>query len=159
MAKLAFHPSHSHVLLSGSTDSLVNIYDTNVADEDDVLIKITNHGSSIHHTGFLSKDTFFGLSHDETFSLYHFDPTQRNDEEAEEAEMSGDLALGDLREILNCEYVVDVLHGGDDDGESAMMVAGSHRSAYLALLQPQHSSSHILTSSFLLATNISISYP
>lgn len=121
--KLAFHPYRSNILLSGSTDALINIYDTNVADEDDALIHITNHSSSIHHASFLSDNIFFGLSHDEIFSLYHFDPTQQS---GEEAEPSGDLALGDLREVLHCEYIVDAVKEGN--GNRAIIAAGSCRS-------------------------------
>lgn len=122
IAKLAFHPSKSNILLSGSTDSLINIYDNNVAEEDDALTQILNHGSSIHHAAFLSVDIVYGLSHDEKFSLYHFNPTQHSDEDAE---TSRDLAFGDLRETLNCEYVIDVTVSGD--GDSAIVAAGSCR--------------------------------
>ena len=54
-AKLRFHPGSDNFLLSGSTDGLVNILDTRIADEDEVVIQAVNHGS-IHHAGFLSKE-------------------------------------------------------------------------------------------------------
>ena len=140
ISKLAFHPTLPHNLLSGSTDSLINIFDANLADEDEVLISITNHGSSIHHAGFLSSDTFFGLSHDESFSLYPFDPGERINEETGG---SDHLAFGDLREVMNCEYVVHVLNSGD--GGSTIVAAGSHRSVTLSLQILRAAQSRLLT--------------
>ena len=93
-----------------------------MASEEDVLINITNHGSSIHQAGFLSSDTFFGLSHDETFSLYRLESAEQPDKDPAEP---GHVAFGDLRSVLNCEYVVDVL--GSGDAGSAIVCAGSHR--------------------------------
>ena len=93
-----------------------------MADEDDVLINITNHGSSVQHAGFLSADSFFGLSHDESFSLYQFESEKRPDDEVAR---SDHIAFGDLRTVLDCEYVVDVLR--NDDVEAAFVCAGSHR--------------------------------
>ena len=106
-------------------DSLINIYDTNVADEDDTLIQIINHGSSIHHASFLSNDTFFGLSHDEIFSIYQCDPTQQQEHDDKD-DRSGSLALGDLREVLHCEYVVGVVN--ERSGDRAIIAAGFCRS-------------------------------
>ncbi|KAL9038861.1 MAG: hypothetical protein Q9180_002877, partial [Flavoplaca navasiana] len=84
-------------LSEGSTDGLVNLFDTSVTDEDDALIQVFNHGSSISHSGFLSDHEIYALSHDEIFSIYGAEapiPT---------------CALGDLRPHLKCEYVVDLI--------------------------------------------------
>ncbi|KAI4104899.1 MAG: hypothetical protein L6R37_003023 [Teloschistes peruensis] len=70
VTELAFHPSQPSCLLSGSTDGLVNLYDTTITDEDDALIQVFNHGSSIAHADFLSDHEVFALSHDEIFSIY-----------------------------------------------------------------------------------------
>ncbi|KAL2039336.1 hypothetical protein N7G274_008004 [Stereocaulon virgatum] len=103
VTELQFHPQSRGTLLSGSTDGLVNIYNTAEADEDEALSQVANHGSSIHHAGFLSNSHFFALSHDETFSVYHL-------------ESQDDSALdvlpqvcGDIRPKLQCEYVVSVI--------------------------------------------------
>ncbi|KAL8658567.1 MAG: hypothetical protein Q9226_000901 [Calogaya cf. arnoldii] len=90
---LSFHPSHPSVLLSGSTDGLVNIYNITVTDEDDALAQVFNHGSSIAHTGFISDHEVFALSHDEVFSIY--DTTGSDDAEIVPASQGQqDLYLG-----------------------------------------------------------------
>jgi WD repeat-containing protein 89 len=91
------------VLLSGSTDGLVNIYDTTIVDEDDALVQVINHGS-IHHAGFLHDDTIYALSHDEVFSI-HLSTHPDNP-----AEDPGAIHFGNLREPLGCEYVAQAIH-------------------------------------------------
>jgi hypothetical protein len=106
-------------LLSGSTDGLVNIYNIAEADEDEALSQVANHGSSIHHAGFLSNSHFYALSHDETFSIYHLG-SQDNSALDVPPQVSGDL-----RPKLQCEYVVNVIpHVGSG---KAILGAGSHR--------------------------------
>ncbi|KAL8802721.1 MAG: hypothetical protein Q9182_003619 [Xanthomendoza sp. 2 TL-2023] len=100
---LSFHPSNRATLLSGSTDGLINLYDTAITDEDDALTEVLNHGSSIAHAGFLSDHHVFALSHDETFSIYNITDSVQND-------ASKSLqAFGDLRAQLQCEYTVDLV--------------------------------------------------
>ena len=115
---MCFHPSNSSWLLSGSTDGLVNIFDTTITDEDEALLQITNHGSSIHHAGFLSSTELYALSHDEIFSIYPLDTTH------DEATTETPVVFGDLRARLSCDYVIDVVTLGDG---TAVMGAGSHR--------------------------------
>ena len=86
------------MLLSGSTDGLVNLYDTAISDEDEVLLQVFNHGSSVAHAGFLSEKQLFALSHDEKFAIYGYS-TQEMPVEASPIE------YGDLRPCLTCEYV------------------------------------------------------
>lgn len=100
-----FHPQDSNALLSGSTDGLVNVYNTSISDEDEAVYQTINHGASIHSTGFLSKNRLFALSHMETLSVYQ---VANADVEAEEPKP---LEFGDVREAWNCEYVVDMLPG------------------------------------------------
>lgn len=95
-----FHPGHGHILLSGSTDGLVNICDTTISDEDEVVIQAFNHGASIHHAGFLSNTEVFALSHDEKFALY--------DMAEDEQKGSATRDFGDTRELLRCQYVANV---------------------------------------------------
>ena len=115
-----FHPTLPRCLLSGSTDGLVNIYDISISDEDDALVQVQNHGSSISHAGFLSNSDFFALSHDETFSIYHLN------EQGDSTTEPPPTLFGDLRPKLDCEYVVEAIPSGSG-GVEAIMGAGSHR--------------------------------
>lgn len=103
------------MLLSGSTDGLVNIYDTRIADEDDVTLQTFNHNASIHHAGFLTPTEVLAISHDERFALYDM---------AEEI-VNGDATqyIGDLREVLGCQYVANITPKLGDSG--AIIGAGS----------------------------------
>ncbi|CAI7636561.1 unnamed protein product [Penicillium pancosmium] len=114
VVQLQYHPSRSNILLSGSTDGLVNIYDTTVTDEDEALVQVINHGS-IHHAGFLSDRTIFALSHDEDFAVH---PATDPDEPGEGPEP---VQFGDVREPLACEYVAQLCIGS----QGPYMAAGN----------------------------------
>ncbi|OAX78735.1 hypothetical protein ACJ72_06955 [Emergomyces africanus] len=103
ITELQFHPTRHNVLLSGSTDGLVNIYDTTISDEDEALLQVVNHGS-IHRAGFLGEH-IYALSHDEVFSIH---PLNNPDENAVEPAA---IQFGDLRPVVQCDYVVQVLNG------------------------------------------------
>jgi WD40 repeat protein len=105
VTELQFHPTQESVLLSGSTDGLVNVYDMTITDEDDAVLQVINHGS-IHHAGFLSEHAIYALSHDESFSIH---PTTDPDNTAQDP---GPIRFGDLRQHLSCEYVVQTLTSG-----------------------------------------------
>lgn len=116
MTELAFHATQPALLLSGSTDGLVNVYDTRIADEDEVTVQTFNHGASVHHAAFLAPSSeVLAVSHDERFALYDV---------AEEA-LGGDATqdFGDLRTVLGCQYVANVTP--KMDGVGAVMGAGS----------------------------------
>ncbi|KAK4144361.1 WD40-repeat-containing domain protein [Dichotomopilus funicola] len=105
---LTYSPTHPSHLLSGSTDGLLNLTDTLVPDEDDAVLATFNHGS-VHRAGFLVGTTeVFAASHDEKFALY---------DTADETPQRGaaTLDLGDMRELLGCRYLADVVakQGGD----------------------------------------------
>ncbi|KAF3481290.1 WD domain-containing protein [Arthroderma uncinatum] len=104
VTEVQFHPARPSVLLSGSTDGLVNIYDTTVSDEDDALLQVIKH-SSIHHAGFVDDTAVYALSHDELFSVH---PITCADED-EPVDQVKAVEFGDLRPILKAEYVVQVL--------------------------------------------------
>lgn len=91
-------------MLSGSTDGLVNIYNTDITDEDEALVQVINHGS-VHHAGFLSERTIYALSHDEVFSIH---PATDPEEEAQEP---NPVQFGDLRQPLGCEYIAQLCIG------------------------------------------------
>lgn len=102
-----FHPTKSNILLSGSTDGCVNLYDLNITDEDDSLFQSIND-TSVHSANFLTNDRLFVLTHMETLSL--FDLSKENDMDPDSAVKSklNDKELGDLREKFGCDYIVDI---------------------------------------------------
>lgn len=112
--QLNFHLSDANILLSGSTDGLINISDTRIADEDEVVIQAFNHGS-VHHAGFLNNTEVYALSHDEKFALY----SMAEDEEKGSATSD----FGDIREVLKCQYVANVTP--KSNGSGAVIGAGA----------------------------------
>ncbi|KAL9126332.1 MAG: hypothetical protein Q9217_004597 [Psora testacea] len=128
ITELRYHPTQSTILLSGSTDGLINIYDTTITDEDEALRQITNHGSSIHHASFLDETTFFGLSHDEVFSIYPIGSLA--EEEAAGPSERESIVFGDLRPKLDCGYVVDVYPYRNE----TVLAAGLHSKQCLDLV-------------------------
>ena len=92
----------------------MNICDTRIADEDEVVIQAFNHGS-VHHAAFLNETEVFALSHDEKFALYDI---------AEGVERGcATLDLGDVRQVLGCQYVANVY--SKLNGAGAVVGAGS----------------------------------
>ncbi|PYH97274.1 WD40 repeat-like protein [Aspergillus ellipticus CBS 707.79] len=104
VTELQYHPTRKTTVLSGSTDGLVNIYNTTIADEDDALVQVINHGS-VHHAGFLDEKTIYALSHDEVFSIH---PATNPDEQTQEPDP---VLFGDLRQPLGCEYIAQLFVG------------------------------------------------
>ncbi|MCJ1391859.1 hypothetical protein MMC18_004726 [Xylographa bjoerkii] len=127
VTELSYHPSRASILLSGSTDGLVNIYDTTIADEDDSLIEVLNHESSIHHAGFLTDKDVYALSHDEQLSIYCLSLPGAGESSNVEPDP---IVFGDMRPRLSCEYIVDVVASSGD----AMIAAGSHSTSTLDLI-------------------------
>ncbi|MCJ1281063.1 hypothetical protein MMC26_000381 [Xylographa opegraphella] len=130
-SKLCYHPSRASSLLSGSTDGLVNLYDTTIADEDDSLIEVFNHEASIHHAGFLTDADIYALSHDEQLSIYRL--TTPDEEEASNDEPYP-IVYGDMRPRLSCEYIVNIA----TDAGTAIIAAGSHSTSALDLIPLHH---------------------
>ncbi|KAE8341130.1 hypothetical protein BDV24DRAFT_151532 [Aspergillus arachidicola] len=104
VTELQYHPTRTNVVLSGSTDGLVNVYNTDITDEDEALVQVINHGS-VHHAGFLSERTIYALSHDEVFSIH---PATDPEEEVQEP---NPVQFGDLRQPLGCEYIAQLCIG------------------------------------------------
>jgi len=106
------------MLLTASTDGLVNIFDTSKPDEEEALYQVINHRSAVHHAGFLFPGTdIYALGTDETLSFYAL---QSQDEEKEEP---APKHVGDVRERLDCEYLVKMHWVGDE----AYLATGKHR--------------------------------
>ncbi|KAI9806460.1 MAG: hypothetical protein M1833_003647 [Piccolia ochrophora] len=127
---LQFHPDPSSaLLLSGSTDGLVNVYDTNMTDEDDALQQIMNHGSSVNLAEFVDGAFVCAVSHDEILSLHPLAlPTEEHDSRAA-------VVLGDVREMLNCDYVIDLLPTASG---RLIVAAGSHSQHHVDLIELTH---------------------
>lgn len=113
-SQLNYHPTNPNILLTGSTDGLVNVCDTNITDEDEVVIQTFNHGS-VHHAGFLNDTEIYATSHDETFALYDMAETTEKG--------SATVDFGDIREVLKCQYVANITAKLGDAG--AVVGAGS----------------------------------
>ncbi|KAF7197623.1 putative WD repeat-containing protein [Pseudocercospora fuligena] len=104
ITQLQFHPVQPQILLSGSTDGLVSIFDVNHADEEDALQQVLNPRSAVHCAGFLAQDQAYVVSTDEQYSIHTLAKTAAEDEE-----VPPPITLGDVREKLDCMYVIDVL--------------------------------------------------
>lgn len=104
VTQLQFHPSQPQILLSGSTDGLVSIFDVNHEDEDDALQQVLNPRSAVHCSGFLAQDQTYVVSTDEQYSIYTLAKTASEDEE-----LPPPIQFGDVRDELDCMYVIDVL--------------------------------------------------
>ncbi|KAL2023259.1 hypothetical protein VTK56DRAFT_3382 [Thermocarpiscus australiensis] len=114
ITELTHHPTDPALLLSGSTDGLVNLTDTRVADEDDAVLQTFNHGS-VHRAGFLNATEVFAASHDEKLALY--DTAERA------ATGAATLDFGDVRPLLGCQYLAKVVP--KLDGAGAVVGVGS----------------------------------
>ncbi|KXT05187.1 hypothetical protein AC578_8414 [Pseudocercospora eumusae] len=104
ITRLQFHPLQPHILLSGSTDGLVSIFDVNHADEEDALQQVLNPRSAVHCAGFLVQDQAYVVSTDEQYSIHTLAKTAADDEQ-----VPPPITFGDVRETLDCMYVIDVL--------------------------------------------------
>lgn len=56
LTNLSFHPSQSHLLLSGSVDGLINTFDVRIEDEDEGLLATAQVGSSVLSCGWMDLD-------------------------------------------------------------------------------------------------------
>ncbi|RMD40127.1 hypothetical protein DV735_g5006, partial [Chaetothyriales sp. CBS 134920] len=89
---LNFHPSKSHILLSGGDDGLVSLFDTAVQEEDDILVQAFNHGP-IHKAGFVDHSAIYALSSDQNLAIHPVFEDQRETE-------PGPVLLGDMRPLV-----------------------------------------------------------
>lgn len=101
ITQLAFHPTQPNLLLSGSTDGLVSIFDVNVEDEDDALQRVLNPRSAVHCAGFLSPTEVYVATTDECLSIYSL----------AESDSPSAMEFGDVREKVDCMYIIDIVNG------------------------------------------------
>ncbi|KAK6496707.1 hypothetical protein TWF481_001695 [Arthrobotrys musiformis] len=122
ITQLSFHPTLP-LLLSGSTDGLINIYNLTIPEEDDALHQVINHGS-IHRANFLTQSTIFALSHDEKLSVHKL-------ADEDDSIEPRPVVFGDIREKLGCDYAVDLLLRGE--GGAGILAVGSHEEGWVDL--------------------------
>ncbi|KAK1247281.1 hypothetical protein MKX07_002190 [Trichoderma sp. CBMAI-0711] len=115
ITSLSFHPTRPQILISGSTDGLASVHDTSIPDEDELTVQTLNHNASIHDAAFLNDTEVFALSHDECFAVW----------DVAEERVGGDAVkdFGDLRRVLGCQYVANVVT--KLDGSGAILGAGA----------------------------------
>ncbi|KAL0259078.1 hypothetical protein SLS55_006583 [Diplodia seriata] len=127
ITELSLHPTNPSTLLSASTDGLVSIFDLTQSDEDEALRQVINHHSAVHHAGFASPTDVYVFGTDETLAFYQY---QDSDDPSPELTP---VKIGDVREKLTCEYVVNVYGSAGAN----VVVAGNHSEQRLDLL-PLH---------------------
>ncbi|XP_032852263.2 WD repeat-containing protein 89 isoform X2 [Tyto alba] len=81
ITKICFHPVEPNLVVSGSTDGLVNVFNINKDNEDDALISTCNSDSSVSFIGWSGKDykQVYCVTHDEGFCWW--DTAQLDTEE------------------------------------------------------------------------------
>lgn len=69
ITKICFHPIEPNLVVSGSTDGLVNVFDINKDNEDDALISTCNSDSSVSSLGWSGEGykQVYCMTHDEGF--------------------------------------------------------------------------------------------
>ncbi len=113
---LQYHPSRDEQLLSGGDDGLVSLFDTSIPEEDDSMIEAFNF-APVHKTGYLSDMAIYALSADQKFSIYPVNSSQFDG-----SDVNQPVSFGDLRPIVKCNYVIDVLR----DAHQPYIVTGSN---------------------------------
>ncbi|XP_075282957.1 WD repeat-containing protein 89 isoform X1 [Opisthocomus hoazin] len=91
ITKICFHPMEPSLVVSGSTDGLVNVFDINKDNEDDALLSTCNSDSSVSFIGWSGKDykQIYCTTHDEGFCWW-------------------DIAQLDTEEPIMLSHVLDV---------------------------------------------------
>lgn len=108
VTQVCFHPSNPNMVVSGSTDGLVNVFDISADNEEDALVATCNSVSSVSYIGWSGRDykQIYCMTHDEGFywwNLNHLDTD----------EPITNLKIQDVREITDMkECHLDYLLGG-----------------------------------------------
>ncbi|XP_032091426.1 WD repeat-containing protein 89 [Thamnophis elegans] len=105
VTKVCFHPNKPHLLASGSTDGLVNVFDINKDKEENALVSTCNSDSSVSFIGWAGKDYWqvYCMTHDEGFC--YWDLAELDSEKSTTL-----LHIPDVREVENIK--LDYLIGG-----------------------------------------------
>ncbi|XP_042302714.1 WD repeat-containing protein 89 [Sceloporus undulatus] len=132
ITKIGCHPSKPNLVVSGSTDGLVNVFDINKDNEEDALISTCNSDSSINFIGWSGKDyqQIYCMTHDEGFCWW--DLTQLDTEEPITL-----LRIPDAREVVSIknnklDYLIGGLYLEKSDN---LIVVGGMLSGNICLLE------------------------
>jgi WD40 repeat protein len=144
ITQLSLHPSHSNYLLSGSTDGLINLIDTNIQEssedieENEAVIATANHGASIFRAGWIGDKDVYALSHDDKLAVHDMDPdAAREDEDGIKNESERTTEFGDIKEVRGVSYGVDILGYSSASGQEALVAAGRRESGPGSLPGPR----------------------
>ena len=129
ITQLAFHSSQPNILLSGSTDGLVSLFDANIQEEEDAIQQVLNSRAAVHCSGFLSSTEVYIVTTDEHFSIHSIGDIST-------ADSSSVLEIGDVRDQLQCMYVVDLIIA-----QQPLMVCGHNVNQTLSIVQLDQSRS------------------
>ncbi|XP_004837477.1 WD repeat-containing protein 89 [Heterocephalus glaber] len=124
ITQVCFHPSNPNMIVTGSTDGLVNVFDISANDEEQALVTTCNSASSVSCIGWSGRDykQIYCMTHDEGFcwwDLNHLDteePITR-------------LNIQNVREIINMkEDQLDYLIGGlyHEKMDKLFVIGGTH---------------------------------
>jgi WD40 repeat protein len=119
ITELGFLPTNGKnagIIFSGSTDGLINVYNSSESDEDEAVLQVINHKSAIHHAGLVGDD-IYALGTDETLSFY------RQQISDVELEVPQPVHLGDVRERLDCNYIIGIVQTYP---EASILAAGNY---------------------------------
>jgi len=96
--------SEFSLLFSGSTDGLVNTFNTAVEDEDDALVSVINNKSAVQvFTPGIAQNSICILSADEQVAVYSL---------SEDSTSDADVKPWDLREKFKCDYAISMVNTG-----------------------------------------------
>lgn len=149
ITQVCFHPSNPNMVVSGSTDGLVNVFDICVDNEEDALVTTCNSVSSVSHIGWSGKDykQIYCMTHDEGFcwwDLNHLDTDepitclniQNVREEINMKEGTLDYLIGGLyHEKMDRLFIV----GGTNTGVIHLLSCSATGLVYMCSLQGGHS--------------------
>lgn len=108
ITQVRFHPSNPSMVVSGSTDGLVNVFDISVDNEEDALVATCNSVSSVSCIGWSGRDykQIYCMTHDEGFCWWDLNHLETD-------EPITCLNIQDVREISDGkEGPLDYLIGG-----------------------------------------------
>ncbi|KAI8895068.1 WD40-repeat-containing domain protein [Globomyces pollinis-pini] len=99
ITQIKFHPNNPNLMISGSTDTLVNLYNLETFEEDDALYQVIK-GDSVNQVGFFGPnfEYIYYLTHLETVSLWKFEEAEKicsfGDVRASTSEATLDYCIG-----------------------------------------------------------------
>ena len=134
VTKVRFHETNHNILLSGSEDGLVCLFDTQQPSEEAALVSVCNVQSSIRQVGYFAQDGIYVLTGSESMSLWHGPTAQRLvDFSSSSPSYTTNLRTELSKQAsMDIHYFIDAHHdpdkgllqlvAGNDDGNIAIFV-------------------------------------